>query len=376
LHSRTVLASSCNRHWLGDAIGAVFLVLLRSPSVYCGCAFLAVAVSGVSYMGVMVVQLAPSQYYKGMRFHGFWSLMRDKGGTWERIPAILEGVLDGCQGVTILLLLAFLRKWPTIWLGRGSCSGSASRMAQSHGQVPDPGRMHVRRLWVLLACLWLMHIVLDYTCQRDIAYATVMITCSLGFDLAANTLIWAFWHEKLLFRNRLKALQEDWLRRRDLQDFDYDKYRDDYVLCSEDLSPLSDQWSGILGIFVVVHAAAVILRVVQLFFMISWRFRLVANDYLLLSGQLIVYTSRLFILLFWSVNMNNEADDLPTFVRLRLSPGRPPDPLNLDLLVHLIRDCPISFRVLGLRPNKTEVMSLFIAVVGSIASAMLGNFLE
>lgn len=286
-----------------------------------------------------------------------------------------EGLLDGFQGVTILLLLMFLHRWPGVWHGR-ACSDTDCKLAESYRRVKDPGSMHVRRLWVLLATLWALHISLDGLCQRDISYALVMITCSLGFDLAANTFIWALWHEKLLFRHRLARLQADWLRRKEQGDFHYDCYRDDYVQCSTDLDPLSTQWSCMLGIFVVVHGLVVVLRVVQLFCMISMNFDLVVNDYLLVLGQLFVFASRMFIVLFWCVGLNNEADDLQSFVRVRLSPGGPPDRLSLDLLVNLVKDCPISFRVLGLRPNKTEVMSLFIAVIGGTASAILGNILQ
>mmetsp|Transcript_80105 Transcript_80105/g.248603 ORF Transcript_80105/g.248603 Transcript_80105/m.248603 type:complete len:404 (+) Transcript_80105:126-1337(+) len=369
-------AAAGPQHCLGRAIGVVFLVLLRSSDYVCKFAYLAVALSGVCFMGVMLVQLAPDQYFHGLRFHGFWEKTgTDKGELVRRIPEVAEGLLDGFQGVTILLLLAFLHRWPGVWTGRAG-SEPDCQMADSHRKVPDPGRMHVRRLWVLLASLWVMHITLDYTCQRDVSYAVVIIACSLGFDLSANTFIWALWHEKLLFKHRLRALQRDWLRRSAQRDFGYDGYRDDYVQCSADLEPLSSEWSCMLGIFVVLHALVVLLRVVQMFCTISLSFNLVVYDYLLLVGQLFVYTSRLFIVLFWSVGMNNEADDLQAFVRIRLSPGGPPDILSLDLLSNLVKDCPISFCVLGLRPNKTEVVSLLVAVMGGIASAILGSALS
>jgi len=324
-------------------------------------------------MGVMFVQLLPYEYVSGVRFHGFWEMMEnDKGSLLQRIPEVAEGLVDGSQGVTILLLLVFLHRWPERWNERSSLV--ECRRVEGQKRIPDPGRMHVRRLWVLLISWWVLHIVLDYTCQRDFTYALVMITCSLGFDLAANTFIWALWHEKLVFKHRLAGLQQDWLRRREQGDFKYDNYRDDYVQCMTDLEPLGIQWSRTLGLFVVVHGLEVVLRVVQLFCMIHLKFALVVNDYLLLAGLLFVYSGRLFIVLFWSVGMNNQADDLQSFIRCRLSPGDP-ERLNLDFLVQLVKDCPISFCVLGARPNRAEVLSLLIAVIGSIASGIVGNLL-
>merc|ERR1712137_1295072 len=202
-----------------------------------------------------------------------------------------------------------------------------------------------------------------------------MIVCSIGFDTAVNTFIWALMHEKLLFRSRLAALQSDWVARRDGKDFHYDGYRDDYVLCSDDSDPVSGQWSLTLGFFVAVHSSTVLLKIAQMFIMIQFKFESYITDYILIIGQLLCYSVRLFVVLFWLVCINQEGDDLQVFARRSLSVGGPPPQLDIPLLTQLVKDCPISFKVWGISLNRTEVVSLFVAVVGSAASAILGNLL-
>lgn len=202
-----------------------------------------------------------------------------------------------------------------------------------------------------------------------------MTICYVGWNPPANGFMVVLDHHVRFFKYRIATLQLRWEQRNRERDFDYTAYRTDYLECNRLLQGINESWSMALALYIVVHLAIVIMKIFQFWILIKWNSNLTNKDIILVLGLVVVYSTRLLLVLYWIVKINTQADALTHFVRRTLSMSTC-GTLNLDTLVNLIENEPVSVSPLGVRPDMNMVYGLIASIIGGLASGFLPKLLD